>query len=116
MRINNKETFKIKDSNRKSENTNKGPKRITTNNNHNKQKQEQNLNPKNTSLVAQPLDPPYRARGYRYTYRTYVFQVSQGIGLVPPQICPIAAEGTGWQGVSQLKLPSEGYRAIRGYR
>ena len=60
------------------------------------------------SLVAQPLDPPYRAIGNRYTYRTCVFQVPQGITLYPPppQICPIAAEGGGWQEVSQLKLPS----------
>ena len=65
--------------------------------------------------MAQPLDPHHRAIGYSYTYRTYVFQVSQGIALhPPPRICPIAAEGRGWQGVSQLKLPSGGYRAIRG--
>ena len=28
--------------------------------------------------------PPYRAIGYSYTYRIYVFQVSQGIALYPP--------------------------------
>ena len=46
-----------------------------------------------------------------YTYRTYVFQVSQGIAALyppPPQIGPIAAEGrAGGEGmISQLKLPS----------
>ena len=41
-------------------------------------------------LVAQPLDPPYRAIGYSYTYRSYVFQVSQAM---PPEICPHAARG-----------------------
>ena len=67
-------------------------------------------------LVAQPLDPTHRAIGYSYTYRTYVFAGIAGYRATPPQICPIAAEGRGWQGVSQLKLPSGGYRAIRGYR
>ena len=63
--------------------------------------------------MAQPLDRPYRAIGYGYTYRTYVFQVA-GYRAIRPEICPVTAEGTGWQGVSQLKLPSRGYRAIRG--
>ena len=30
------------------------------------------------------IPPPYRAIGYSYTYRIYVFQVSQGIALYPP--------------------------------
>ena len=68
-----------------------------------------------TNLVAQPLDPPYRAIGYSYTYCTYVCQVLQVLRCTP-QIGPIAAEGSGWQRVSQLKLPSGGYRATRGYR
>ena len=60
--------------------------------------------------MAQPLDPPCRAIGYSYTYRTY----AQGIALYPPpQSCPIAAKERRWQGVSQLKLPSGGYRAKR---
>ena len=67
-------------------------------------------------LVAQLLDPPYRAIGYRYTYHTYVFQVSQGITLYPPKLWPIAAKWGVWQGVSQLKLLSGGCRAIRGHR
>ena len=46
------------------------------------------------SLVVQPLDPPYRATGYSYSYRTYVFQVTQ----FPPEIGPIAAEGRGLAG------------------
>ena len=42
-----------------------------------------------TILVAQHCDPPpYRAIGYSYTYRAYVFQ----------------------------ERPSAGYRAMRGYR
>ena len=53
-------------------------------------------------LVAQPLDPPYRFTGHRYTYPTYVFQVSQGIVLDPKfALSPRGGE----QGVSQLKLP-----------
>ena len=66
--------------------------------------------------ILQPLDPPYRATGYRYTYRTYVFQGIARYRAIPPEIGPITAEGRGWQGVSQLKLPSGGYRAIGGYR
>ena len=60
------------------------------------------------NFVAQPLDPPYRAIGYSYTYRTCVFSGIEGYRAIPPQISPIAAEGRGWQGVSQLKLPSGG--------
>ena len=29
-----------------------------------------------------------------------------------PQICPFATKGGGWQGASQLKLPSGGHPAI----
>ena len=64
--------------------------------------------------MAQPLDPPYRAIGYSYTYRTYVFQVSQGIALYPPKFALSLPRGGGGRGVSQLKLPSGGYRAIWG--
>ena len=68
-------------------------------------------------LVVQPLDPPLIAlSGYRYTYRTYVFQGIAGYRAIPPEIGPIAAEGRGWQGVSQLELPLRGYRAIGGHR
>ena len=46
-------------------------------------------------LLVQPLDPPpYRAIGYSYTYRTYVFQVSQGIALYPPNL-PYRSRGEG---------------------
>ena len=69
-----------------------------------------------TGLVAQLLDPPYRTIGYRYPYRTYIFSGIARHRAIPPQTCPIAAEGGGWQGVSQVKLPSRGYRAIRRYR
>ena len=64
------------------------------------------------------LDPPYRATGYRYTYRTCVLSGIGGVSSFnpppPPQIGPIAPEERGWQGVSQLKLPSGGYRATGG--
>ena len=56
---------------------------------------------------------PYRATGHHYTYRTYVFEVSQGIAL-HPRISSIAIEGRGRQRVSQLKPPSGKYCAIRG--
>ena len=45
--------------------------------------------------MAQPLDPPYRALGYSYTYRTYVFQVSQGIALYPSNL-PYRSRGEGF--------------------
>ena len=64
-------------------------------------------------LVAQPLDPPYRAIGYSYTYRIYVFRYRK-VSRCTPQIRPIAAEGRGGRGLSQLKLLSGGCRAIRG--
>ena len=67
------------------------------------------------TLVAQPLDPRYHAIGYRYTYRSYVFQVSQGIALYPPQ-SSYHSRVEGWQRILQLKLHSGGHRAIRGYR
>ena len=38
------------------------------------------------NLVAQPLHPAYRTIGYGYTYRTYVFRVSQAIALYPPKL------------------------------
>ena len=62
---------------------------------------------------------PYPAIGYRYTYRTYVSQVSQGIALdfpPPPQFTLSQQKGGGGEGVSQLKLPPGGYRAIGGHR
>ena len=37
------------------------------------------------NLVAQHCDPPYRARGYSYTYRIYVFQGIAGYRAIPPQ-------------------------------
>ena len=46
-------------------------------------------------LVAQPLDPPYRATGYRYTYRTYVFQVLQGMPLYPLKLALSQLRGEG---------------------
>ena len=57
------------------------------------------------ALVAQPLDPPYRATRHRHTYRTYVFQVLQGIAPCPPKFALSQPEGGGWQRTSQLELP-----------
>ena len=58
----------------------------------------------------------YRAIGYSYTYRTYVFQVSQGIALYSPKFALSQPMGRRWQGVSQLKLPLEGIALYGGYR
>ena len=41
--------------------------------------------------------PPYRAIGFSYTYRTYVFQVSQGIALYRPNL-PYRSRGEGVAG------------------
>ena len=35
-------------------------------------------------LVTQHCDPPYRAIGYSYTYRIYVFQGIAGYRAIPP--------------------------------
>ena len=54
---------------------------------------------RSVTLVAQPLDPPSSRYSYRYTYRTYVVQVSQGIALHPPKfaIGGIAAQAALWR-------------------
>ena len=44
------------------------------------------------------------------------FSVSRGIALCHPNSPPIATKAGHREGVSQLKLPSGGYRAIGGYR
>ena len=43
--------------------------------------------------MVQPLDPPYRATGYRYTYRTYVSQGIAGYRAIPPEIGPYRSRG-----------------------
>ena len=48
--------------------------------------------------MVQPLDPPYRAIGYSSSYRTYVFQVSQGITLYPLKLAPSQPRGEGGRG------------------
>ena len=60
-------------------------------------------------LSGQTARPPYRAIGYRYTYRTYVFQVSQGIALYPLKLALSQPRGEGGSSCP-------GYRAIGGYR
>ena len=67
------------------------------------------------SLVAQQLDPPLSR--YRVLLRLshLCFSGIAGYRAIPPQICPVATEGGGWQGVSQLKLPSRGHHAMQGY-
>ena len=62
-------------------------------------------------LVAQALYPPYRAIGYSYTLSLFDFQVYHPIALYPPYR-PIFKTN---RGVSHVKLPFEGYRAIGGY-
>ena len=64
-----------------------------------------NLPPNN---LAKPQSSRSTSLWYRYTYRTCVFQVSRVSRCTPPE-WPIAAEGRGWQGVSQLELPSGRY-------
>ena len=58
--------------------------------------------------MVQHCDPPYRAIGYSYTYRIYVFQCIAGCRAIPPfwgsiaQLCSRGGGGVGG-GVSQLK-------------
>ena len=58
--------------------------------------------------MAQPLDPPYRAMGYNYTYRTLCFSGIAGYRAIPLQLCPIAAEERGWQGYRSASCSLEG--------
>ena len=66
-----------------------------------------------SSLVAQALYPPYRAIGYSHTLSLFVFQVSHPIAA--PIALTIACMQNKIRGVSHVKLPSGGYRAIGGY-
>ena len=59
-------------------------------------------------LVAQRCHPPYRAIGYSYTYRTYVFQVSQGIALNPPRFALSQPRGGGGRGYRSSSCPLQG--------
>ena len=61
------------------------------------------------ALVAQLFDPPYCARGYRYTYRTYVVQVSQGTRYTPPSLPHRSlGPGGGGRGCRSSSCPLEG--------
>ena len=72
--------------------------------------------------MAQALYPPYRAIGYSYTLSLFVFRFCTLSRYTPPpptdpyriDIACIQNKIRG--GVSHVKLPSEGYRAIGGYR
>ena len=69
--------------------------------------------------MAQALYPPYRAIGYSYTLSLFGFPGIAPYRAIPPIQTPIALTFPCMQskirGVSQVKLPSEGYRAIGGY-
>ena len=65
-------------------------------------------------LVVQPLDPPYRAIGFCYTYRTYVFQVSQGIVLYPLKLALSQPRGEGGRGYRSSSCFREGIARKRG--
>ena len=67
-----------------------------------------------STLVAQPLDPPCRAIGYRYTYRTYVFEVSQGIALYPPKFVLSLPRGEGGRGYRSSSCALEGIALYGG--
>ena len=58
-------------------------------------------------LVVQPLDP-YRATGYRYTYRTYVFQGIAGYRAIPLKLAPSQPRGEGGRGYRSWSCPWEG--------
>ena len=84
-----------------------------------KRKRNPKRQPSYVILVAQHCDPPYRAIGYSYTYRIYVFRVSQGIALYPPlwgvsrnYADVLKAHG----GVSQVKAALSAIGCYRGYR
>ena len=74
------------------------------------------------SLVAQHCDPPYRAIGYSYTYRIYVFQDIAGYRAIPPfffggglsrdYVDVLKARGGG--GVSQAKAALSAIGRYRG--
>ena len=66
------------------------------------------------ALVAQRLDPPYRAIGYSYTYRTYVFQVSQGIALFPPKLALLQPRRGGGKGYRSSSCPLQGIALYGG--
>ena len=67
------------------------------------------------NLVVQPRPPLSRYRVLPYLSHLRFSGIAR-YRAIPTQICPMAAEEMRWQGASQLKLPSGGYRAIRGYR
>ena len=58
--------------------------------------------------MVQPPDPPFRTIGYSYSYRTYVFQVSQGIALYRLKLALSQPRGEGGRGYRSSSCPQEG--------
>ena len=63
-------------------------------------------------LRLQGLDTPYRDAGHRYALLHLLFQLSQVIALHMIPRSPYCRQKKEREEVSQLKLPSGGYRAI----
>ena len=68
--------------------------------------------PKDNDLVVQHCNPPYRAIGYSFSYRIYVFQGIAGYRAIPPLlgVSQNYVEGGGVRGggggYRSLSLPS----------
>ena len=69
-------------------------------------------------IVAQLLDLPYCTLWHRYTYRTYVFQASQGMALYPPNLLFCSREGrvAGCTTAQPALWRISHYKAYRQYR
>ena len=70
-----------------------------------------------TTLVAQPLEPPYCAIDYCYTSSPFIFRYRKASRYTPansPYRSQSLCKGGERKEVSQLKLPSGVYRAIGG--
>ena len=66
--------------------------------------------------VAQHCDPPYRAIGYSYTYRSYVFQGIAVYRAIPPTIMLMFWKHVGGGGYRRSRLLSPLEGAIGRYR
>ena len=58
--------------------------------------------------------PPYRVIGYRYTYRTYVLQLSQSIALYPLKFALSQPRGGGGGRYRSSSCPLEGIALYGG--